>query len=246
MEDLFSELERPLTRRLTRIVGDPGEAEDLRQEAFARACASAPRDADHDHLRAWVHRTARNLAVDHLRRRRVRDWVPFAEETLGSTPDPDPDARIAAQEALGRLSPHERLLLLLRFEGGLSLAEIATLLDISEDAARKRVARARAALAAAHREVTPRERPLVLVLAAHTEDPRPYERWIDEAGGQARVLDRERFERQLASADALVLSGCQTDIHPALYGQRNVAAWGEIDLETDRRDLAALRAALAQ
>src|SRR4051794_18867282 len=239
MEDLFSELSVPLTRRLQRIVGDHGAAEDLRQEAFARAWTSAPRDADRDHLRAWVHRTARNLAVDHLRRQRVRGWVPFADETIGSTPDPDPDARIAAREALDRLSPHERLLLLLRFEGGLSLAEIGTLLEISEDAARKRVARARAALAAAHKAVTPREHPLILVLAAHSEDPAPYERWLEDAGAQPRVLDIDRFERQIASADGLVLSGSMTDIHPALYGQATVAAQGDIDLATDRRDLAA-------
>jgi putative glutamine amidotransferase len=246
MIDLFDELHVPLTRRLQRMVGDPGAAEDLRQEAFVRAWQSAPRDASDDHLRAWVHRTARNLAVDHLRRRSVRDWVEFADETIGSTPDPDPDARLAAREALDLLTPHERLLVLLRFEAGLSLAEIGGLLDISEDAARKRVSRARAALAAAHKQVTPRERPLVLVLAAHEEDPLPYQRWIDGAGGQARVLDRERFERQIASADALVLSGSMTDIHPALYGQETVAAQGDIDLDVDRRDLAALRTALVQ
>ena len=246
MEHLFHELHGPVTRRLQRIVGDPAAAEDLRQEAFARAWQKAPRDASHDHLRAWVHHTARNLAVDHLRRRSVRETVPFTDETVGSTPDPDPDARIAAREALDRLTPHERMLLLLRFEGGLSLAEIGQLLDVSEEAARKRVSRARAALAAAHREVTPRERPLVLVLAAHVEDPVPYENWIEAAGGQPRVLDRDRFERQIASADALVLSGSMVDIHPGLYGEANVAAQGAIDLDTDRRDLAALRAALAQ
>ena len=246
MIDLFDELHVPLTRRLQRMVGDPAAAEDLRQEAFVRAWQSAPRDASRDHLRAWVHRTARNLAVDHLRRRSVRDWVEFADETIGSIPDPDPDARIAAREALDRLTPHERLLVLLRFEAGLSLAEIGGLLDISEDAARKRVARARAALQAAHRQVTPRERPLVLVLAAHGEDPVPYERWIESAGGEACVLDRDSFERQIASADALVLSGSMTDIHPALYGQQPVAAEGPIDLDIDRRDLAALRTALVQ
>lgn len=244
--DLFDELHGPLTRRLQRMVGDPAAAEDLRQEAFARAWASAPPEADRDHLRAWLHRTARNLAVDHLRRRHVRDWVPMVDETIASTPDPDPDARIAAREALDRLTPHERLLLLLRFEGGLSLAEIGRLLDISEEAARKRVARARAALAAAHKEVTPRERPLILVLAAATEDPAPYGRWIGAAGGEARVLDRDAFERQLASADGLVLTGSQIDIHPALYGQPQIASQGELDLDRDRRDLAALRAALAQ
>ena len=246
MEELFSELERPLTSRLQRIVGDHSAAEDLRQEAFARAWTSAPRDAHPDHLRAWVHRTARNLAVDHLRRRSVRDWVPLADETVGAQRESDPDAGLVAREALGRLTPHERLLLLLRFEGGLSLAEIGTLLDISEDAARKRVARARAALAAAHKEVTPRERPLIMVLAAHHEDPGPYERWLESAGAQPRVLEIDRFERQLASADGLVLSGSMTDIHPGLYGQEPVAAQGDIDLGVDRRDLAALCAALAQ
>jgi putative glutamine amidotransferase len=246
MEDLFAELSVPLTRRLQRMVGDRHVAEDLRQEAFARAWASAPRDAEHGHLRAWVYRTASNLALDHLRRRKLRDWVPYTDETVGSTPDSDPDARIAAREALDRLTPHERLLLLLRFDGGLSLAEIGGLLAISEDAARKRVSRARAALAAAHREVLPRERPLVLVLASHGEDPRPYQRWIAAAGGQAEVLDRDRFERQLTSGDALVVSGSQTDIDPRLYGEPNRAALGAIDLEADRRDLAVLRDALAQ
>src|SRR3954447_22700584 len=246
MEDLFNELTHPLTRRLTRIVGDPAAAEDLRQEAFARAWTSAPRDADPDHLRAWVHRTARNLAVDHLRRRSVRDWVPFADETVGAPPEADPEAGIVAREALGRLTAHERLLLLLRFEGGLSLAEIGTLLDISEDAARRRAPRPRAARPAAPREVAPRERPLILVLAAHVEDPRPYEAWIEAAGGQARVLDREGFERDIATADGLVLSGSMIDIDPALYGQPNMAAQGHVDLDVDRRDLAALHTALVQ
>src|SRR3954466_5371759 len=135
MEELFTELEQPLTRRLQRIVGDPAAAEDLRQEAFARAWTSAPRDAHPDHLRAWVHRTARNLAVDHLRRRSVRDWVPFADETVGAQPEADPDAGLVAREALGRLSAHERLLLLLRFEGGVALAEIGNALAVSREAA---------------------------------------------------------------------------------------------------------------
>jgi putative glutamine amidotransferase len=246
LPDLFDELQVPLTRRLQRMVGDPAAAEDLRQEAFARAWSSAPRGADRDHLRAWLYRTARNLAVDHLRRGRVRDLVPLADEVAGPAPEADPDARIAAREALDRLTPHERLLLLLRFEGGLSLAEIGRLLDVSEDAARKRVARARAALAAAQRQVAPRERPLVLVLAAAAEDPEPYRRWIGAAGGDARVLQRDSFERELTAADGLVVTGSQIDIHPALYGQPQLASVGSLDLERDRRDLAALRAALEQ
>jgi RNA polymerase sigma-70 factor (ECF subfamily) len=102
MEDLFNELAVPLTRRLARMVG-PDAAEDLSQEAFARAWTSAPRDADGDHMRAWMHRTARNLAVDHLRSRRLRDTVPrqrdgeLVEEVfhlpLQRTSAPKPDIR---------------------------------------------------------------------------------------------------------------------------------------------------------
>jgi putative glutamine amidotransferase len=244
-ESLYHELHGPLTRRLERMVGDRRTAEDLRQEAFARAWKSAPRDAGHGHLRAWLHRTAHNLAVDELRRRRVRDWLPYEDGLAPAFEHADPDERIAAAEAVARLNAHERFLLLMRFEGGLSHAEIGQLLGIGEDAARKRVARARAALAAAHREVTPRERPLVLVLVAD-DDAGAYERWIQAAGGEARRLDTARFERQLAAADALVVTGSDTDIHPALYGEPVRGSVGDLDLARDRRDLAAVRAALLQ
>jgi putative glutamine amidotransferase len=244
-ESLYDELRDPLTRRLERLVGDARTAEDLRQEAFARAWKSGPRDAGRGHMRAWLHRTAHNLAVDELRRRRHRDWLPYEDELAPAFDGADPDERIAAREALERLSAHERFLLLMRFEGGLSHAEIGQLLEIGEEAARKRVARARAALAAAHREVTPRERPLVLVLMGD-ERPELYERWIRAAGGDPRLVDGERFERQLASADALVITGSNTDIHPGLYGEPVRESLGDLDLERDRRDLRALRTALAQ
>jgi putative glutamine amidotransferase len=242
---LYDELRDPLTRRLERLVGDARTAEDLRQEAFARAWKSAPRDAGRGHLRAWLHRTAHNLAVDELRRRRLREWVPYEEELAPAFDDSGADERIAAREALRRLGPHDRFLLLIRFEAGLSHAEIGQLLAIGEDAARKRVARARAALAAAHREVTPRERPLVLVLMGD-DHAGTYGEWIGAAGGEARLLDADRFERQLASADALVITGSNTDIHPALYGQPVAGSVGDLDLGRDRRDLAAVRAALLQ
>ncbi len=245
LEGVFRELHDPLTRRLERMVGDARTAEDLRQEAFARAWKSAPRDAGHGHLRGWVHRTARNLAVDELRRRGLRELLAYDDELALPAAAPDADERLAAAEALATLTPHERLVLLLRFEAGLSHGELGQLLAISEDAARKRVSRAREALAAARRRIGPRERPLVAVLMGD-DDPSPYRSWVEAAGGEARLLDVERFERELVSADAVVFTGSHTDIHPELYGQPNQASIGDLDLERDRRDLHALRAALAQ
>src|ERR1700712_4896746 len=72
---ILTEQTEPLTRRLRRMVGDPETAEDLRQETFARAWRSAPRGAQTPVLRAWLHRTATNLALDELRRRKRRDHV---------------------------------------------------------------------------------------------------------------------------------------------------------------------------
>src|SRR4051812_12717217 len=133
---LFASHERPLTRRLERMVGCRETAEDLRQEAFARAWHRAPREASPEQQVAWLYRTASNLAIDELRRRRLRDFVALDEAVSAGT-DEDPAERIAAREALARLTPHDRLVLLLRFEGGLSHEEIGALLDTSPDAARK-------------------------------------------------------------------------------------------------------------
>lgn len=64
LEDLLVEQHAPLTRRLRRIVGCPDTAEDLRQEAYVRALRFAPRHEHPDRQRAWLHRTATNLALE--------------------------------------------------------------------------------------------------------------------------------------------------------------------------------------
>ncbi|WP_187369084.1 gamma-glutamyl-gamma-aminobutyrate hydrolase family protein [Baekduia soli] len=241
-DTILTEQTVPLTRRLTRMVGDVQTAEDLCQETFARAVAGAPAGAPAPVLRAWLHRTGRNLALDELRRRRRRDHVPLHAELASPAAHPEPDGPRAA---LARLTPHQRLVLLLRFEAGLSLREIGDLLDIGEDAARKRVARARAAFADVHAALSGDDtRPTVLLLLGH-EDPGPYEAWLRAAGARVRTLDGTRAGLDLAGADALVLGGSERDIHPALYGHPAGPHLLGTDLTRHLRDLAALRAALA-
>src|SRR3954454_3215782 len=234
----------PLTRRLTRMVGDRESAEDLRQETLARAWRRAPRAAQPPVLRAWLHRTATNLALDELRRRRRREHVPLhagLAEPPGSAGGPrDPRLR----EALGRLTAHQRLVLLLRFEAGLSLREVGELLDLTEDAARKRDARARSVFLQAYAAAgMPDERPTVVLLLGR-EDPAPYEAWLQRAGARVRTLTGEQAGLALAGADALVLGGSETDIPPSLYGEVPGRHTQHTDLTRHLRDLAALRHAL--
>ncbi|MDH4983706.1 sigma-70 family RNA polymerase sigma factor [Hyphomicrobium sp. D-2] len=72
-----------------RIVRDPQAAEDLAQEAFVRA-RQAVEARPIEHIEAFLHQTARNLALDHLRRRKTRDRFEGDDQA---------DANIAAVEA---------------------------------------------------------------------------------------------------------------------------------------------------
>ena len=240
-ETVLAEQIGPLTRRAQRIVGDPGTAEDLRQETLARAWRSAPRDATAPVLRAWLHRTTTNLALDELRRRRRRGETAL----LGDVRVPaDAHDGAEAREALAALTAHERLVLLLRHEAGLSLRELGEVLDISEEAARKRVARARDAFGGALARLRAGDpRPTVMLLMG-AEDPLRYVRWLENAGARVRVVDRDSVGLDLAGADALVLSGSADDVDPRLYRQPRSERLGPTDLHRDLRDLAALRAAL--
>jgi putative glutamine amidotransferase len=244
LETIFHEQRRPLMRRLVRMVGDRETAADLCQETVVRAWRKAPRDATPDQQRGWLHTTASNLALDELRRRRLRMHAPLDEELDGAPAD-DTIERMHAREAMSSLAPHERLVLLLRFDAGLSHREIGALLDLSEEAARKRVERARTAFIAAIRRERPHAAPTVLFIRGEYDDG-VYRRWIERAGGRFKAIDHRDLERELASADALLLGGSYRDIDPALYGEaeRFPDRHHPIDGRADRRDLRALRLAL--
>jgi RNA polymerase sigma factor (sigma-70 family) len=243
LERVFTEQERVLRRRLERMTGDAQAAEDLCQEVFVRAWRRAPRDASEAALRAWLHRTATNLGIDELRRR-GRHPVAARDAAAGTVAAPPEAGGDAAGEALAQLGAHDRLVLLLRFEAGLSLRELGAALAISEEAARKRVARARRRFAAALDAVREDPQPLVLLLVRE-EAHEPYEAWLRRAGAHVRTVTVDVTERDVLFADALVVSGSFSDVHPRVYGERpRGRLHGEPDVRRDWRDLAAMRAAL--
>jgi RNA polymerase sigma-70 factor (ECF subfamily) len=110
IDTVFEQHSHRPTRRLERMFGSRETAEDLSQEAFLRTWRSAPPELPAGRLVAWLHRTASNLAIDELRRRRLVDLSPLAERADERGPDTDED--LAAHEALRRLTAHERLVLL--------------------------------------------------------------------------------------------------------------------------------------
>lgn len=141
---------RAIYRYVQRLLGDSFLAEDITQEAFLRAyrgLPKLPRDANH---RAWLFRIASNAATDELRRRARRPSELFGLSPTLRAPSVPEDARLGRVDldrALQSISRHHRQVLVLFEFSELSAPEVAQVLGIRPEAARKRRQRAREALA---------------------------------------------------------------------------------------------------
>jgi RNA polymerase sigma-70 factor (ECF subfamily) len=135
-------------RYLLRLVSDPALAEDLCQETFIRAYRAIFKTDDELALRPWLYRIATNAAYSALRRRRR---APASLDDLAQHKQPHRAAylerqaiqRDLVQRALARLSPEHAVLLLLNAVEGFNYHEIAAIMDLSAEATRKRIYRAK-------------------------------------------------------------------------------------------------------
>jgi putative glutamine amidotransferase len=240
-EAIYERHSAGLIRRLQRMLGSRETAEDLAQESFLRLWQRAPAGLTPAEQAAWLQKTASNLAIDELRRRRHRDHGQLEEDAVAALAQDGTEA-LTVREALAQLSAHERLLVLLRFQAGLSHAEIAETLAIKPEAARKRVQRARRAFADAYLGLLPREAPVILLHVRN--NPEPYVRWLEREGAEVRMLHPGPIEPQVALADALVTGGSVVDVHPALYREAPRAPIMTPDIRKDVQDFRVIRAAL--
>jgi RNA polymerase sigma-70 factor (ECF subfamily) len=143
VERLYLAYQPQVLGYLTRMLGQRQAAQDLTQETFLRA-ARAQGPEEEPHQRAWIFRIARNLALNHIR---------DTSRHLALLPDAPPanaaatnDTVLIVNEALGRLAALDRDVFVLRESAGLSYDEIAAACEITTDAVRSRLQRARQAL----------------------------------------------------------------------------------------------------
>jgi RNA polymerase sigma-70 factor (ECF subfamily) len=136
---------------LIRILGDFDLAEDAVQEAFVIAAERWPRDGMPDNPGAWIVRTARNRAIDRVRReRRYEDKLRELERLMPGQPDdpidtslPDDRLRLFFTCCHPALAPEARVALTLRNLGGLSTPEVARAFLIGERTMQQRLVRAK-------------------------------------------------------------------------------------------------------
>ncbi|AKU89896.1 RNA polymerase sigma factor [Vulgatibacter incomptus] len=146
---------------LVRMVRDVGAAEDMAQEALVTAMERWPEAGIPDNPGAWLLATARNRAIDELRRRGLRERKQGAmadaepavfEEDLASRIDEDVGddrLRLIFVACHPVLSKDARVALTLRLVGGLSTAEIARAFLAPEPTIAQRIVRAKRTLAEA-------------------------------------------------------------------------------------------------
>jgi RNA polymerase sigma-70 factor, ECF subfamily len=115
------------------LLRDRAAAEDVTAQAFERAYRKRRRyRASRGTPEAWLFGIARNAALDELRRRKRR--ASLATEPADVAEDHAELAvrREAVRAALASLDTRERELVALKYHGGLSNAEIARVLGVSE------------------------------------------------------------------------------------------------------------------
>ena len=150
LADVYRTTYPALVRFLYRKVWDADRAEDLAQEAFARALAHRP-----DNPRGWLFVVAANMARDEARRaarerrhltllKSEPDQTPPLDDTVGEQLD-----RERVRRALDDLTPRDREVLLL-WDAGQSYDEIAAQTGLAKGAVGTTLARARRRLVEAY------------------------------------------------------------------------------------------------
>ncbi|MFO7693840.1 MAG: sigma-70 family RNA polymerase sigma factor [Vicinamibacterales bacterium] len=151
---------RAVLNLVARMVRDDGVAEELAQDAFVKAFGALRTFNPAYKFSNWILRIAHNVAIDHLRRSRL-PVVRIDDESSGrniadvlaDTREPSAfdravqlDFRDDLEEALARLRPEFRRLVVMRYLEDLSYEDIAEVVGLPIGTVKSHLHRARAAL----------------------------------------------------------------------------------------------------
>ena len=158
---LVRQYDGAVLRLALRLTGSEQDAQDIHQEAFLKAYRYLGNFRFECSFYTWIYRIATNLCLDHLRRRKSRreeqtvivDGRGEEMDLLGNVSDDRSGANPARelerkflgekiQEALGQLTPRERMVFELKHYQGLKLRAIGEMLQTTEETAKNTLFRA--------------------------------------------------------------------------------------------------------
>jgi RNA polymerase sigma-70 factor (ECF subfamily) len=152
---LYERYERPVYRFAYHMLGDPDDADDIKQDTFLKAYRTLPGFRGECSLLTWLLKVAGNLCRDRLKSRSRRGEVALIPEIEADLSDAselgmDPaillerkDLHAVVYRVLGGLPEAQRALIVLRDIQGLSYQQIAETLGCSVASVKLRLFRAR-------------------------------------------------------------------------------------------------------
>jgi RNA polymerase sigma-70 factor (ECF subfamily) len=150
---LFNEFADAIYTLGYRIVGDRHLAEDVVQETFIKVINALPTYRGEGPIGGWIYRIGYREAITVTRKRREEPVDPTTHQVTSLPADASVEADVLNLElidrlddAISQLSEPVRAAFTLRDIQGLSTAEVAAVLDVSDSAVKMRLARAREAL----------------------------------------------------------------------------------------------------
>src|SRR5947209_10931409 len=160
-ETLVRQYDQAVLRLALHLTGSDAEAQDIYQEAFLKAYRHLGNFRFECSFYTWMYRIVTNLCLDHLRKKKTRredapvvvdssgeehsllDQV--ADDRSGANPERDLMRRELGgriNQALGQLTPRERIVFELKHYQGLKLRTIGEMLNTTEETAKNTLFRA--------------------------------------------------------------------------------------------------------
>lgn len=140
----FNELVRRYQERVywtaRRMIGRHEDADDIVQETFIRVHAGLKNFRGESGFYTWLYRITTNLSLNAIRKKRIKDFLPFdegLEESIAG--DEQTDAPLEQAEfqgildaAIARLPAKQKLVFVMRYHDDLTYEEMAKVLKKSE------------------------------------------------------------------------------------------------------------------
>lgn len=140
-------------RLALRMCGNEADADEAAQEAFLSAWKALPNFRGDSRFSTWLYQLTSHAAIDLLRREKRQIAAEDITEVSVSDPGPSPqqqaersETRQAVRDAMGKLSPEYRQIVVLRFLQELSYEEIGAVLKLPPGTVKSRLNRAKAQL----------------------------------------------------------------------------------------------------
>lgn len=151
--EIFNKYKKGVLNTIYRIIGNKDEAEDLSQEVFLKIYNAGRRYRADAEFKTYLNKIVVNTSISYLRRKKILQFVSLDifskdKEQQGKTLDPEDiqmrkELKSVIKNAILQLPTNQRIALTLKIYNNLSYEEIANIIDLTPQAVKSLIFRAK-------------------------------------------------------------------------------------------------------